>query len=68
MSWFVDVGNAYKDYQSFNASTLRASTGVSLHWQAPIGPLIISLAVPLRTQPGDSHYEERIQFTFGSQF
>ena len=68
VSWFVDVGNAYKDYQSFNASTLRASTGVSLHWQAPIGPLIISLAVPFRTQPGDSHYEERIQFTFGSQF
>ena len=68
VSWFVDVGNAYKNYQSFNASTLRASTGVSLHWQAPIGPLIISLAVPFRTQPGDSHYEERIQFTFGSQF
>ena len=68
VSWFVDVGNAYKDYQSFNASTLRASTGISLHWQAPIGPLIISLAVPFRTQADDSHYEERIQFTFGSQF
>jgi outer membrane protein insertion porin family len=65
---FTDVGNAYQSYQSFNASTLRASAGVSLHWQAPIGPLIISLAVPFRTQPSDSHYEERIQFTFGSQF
>ncbi|MEO6799036.1 MAG: outer membrane protein assembly factor BamA [Rhodanobacter sp.] len=68
VSVFTDVGNAYKDYQSFDASTLRASAGVSLHWQAPIGPLIISLAVPFRTQPSDSHYEERIQFTFGSQF
>jgi outer membrane protein insertion porin family len=68
VSWFVDTGNVYQNFQSFNASTLRASTGVSLHWQAPIGPLIISLAVPFRTQPGDSHYEERIQFTFGSQF
>jgi outer membrane protein insertion porin family len=68
VSIFTDVGNVYKNYQSFNASTLRASAGVSLHWQAPIGPLIISLAVPFRTQPGDSHYEERIQFTFGSQF
>jgi outer membrane protein insertion porin family len=68
VAWFVDVGNAYKDYQSFNASTLRASTGLSLHWQAPIGPLIISFAVPFRTQPSDGHYEERIQFTFGSQF
>ncbi|HUW52815.1 MAG TPA: outer membrane protein assembly factor BamA [Rhodanobacter sp.] len=68
VSVFVDAGNAYKDYQSFDAKTLRASYGVSLHWQAPIGPLIISLAVPFRTQPSDSHFEERIQFTFGSQF
>ncbi|MDE2308417.1 MAG: outer membrane protein assembly factor BamA [Xanthomonadaceae bacterium] len=68
VSVFMDVGNAYKDYQSFDAKTLRASAGVSLHWQAPIGPLIISLAMPFRTQPSDSHFEERIQFTFGSQF
>ncbi|HVC16655.1 MAG TPA: BamA/TamA family outer membrane protein, partial [Rhodanobacter sp.] len=68
VSVFMDVGNAYKDYQSFDTRTLRASAGVSLHWQAPIGPLIISLAVPFRTQPSDSHFEERIQFTFGSQF
>jgi outer membrane protein insertion porin family len=68
VSLFTDVGNVYKDYQSFDASTLRASAGVSLHWQAPIGPLIISLAVPFRSQAADSHYEERIQFTFGSQF
>jgi outer membrane protein assembly factor BamA len=44
VSWFVDVGNAYQSFSAFNASTLRASTGISLHWQAPIGPLIISLA------------------------
>jgi outer membrane protein insertion porin family len=68
LAWFVDTGNAYKNYQSFNASTLRASTGLSLQWQAPIGPLIISLAFPFRSQPEDSRYEERIQFTFGSQF
>jgi len=68
VSIFTDVGNAYQNIQSFNASTLRASAGISLHWQAPIGPLIISLAVPFRTQADDSHYEERIQFTFGSTF
>lgn len=65
---FADVGNVYKDYNSFDASTLRASVGVSLHWQAPIGPLIINFAVPVRDQPGDNHYEERIQFTFGNTF
>ncbi|KQX98845.1 outer membrane protein assembly factor BamA [Rhodanobacter sp. Root480] len=68
VSWFMDVGNAYKDYQSFDAKQLRASTGLSLQWQAPIGPLIISLAVPIRSQKEDHHYEERVQFTFGSQF
>ncbi len=68
VSWFVDVGNVYPTYSELHASTLRVSTGVSLHWQAPIGPLIINFAVPLRTQADDSHYEERIQFTFGSQF
>ena len=68
VSWFMDVGNAYKDYKSFDASELRASTGLSLQWQAPIGPLIISFAIPLRSKDVDRHYEERIQFTFGSQF
>jgi outer membrane protein insertion porin family len=68
VSLFMDVGNAYKDYQSFEAKDLRASAGISLHWKAPIGPLIISLATPIRSQPSDKHYEERIQFTFGSQF
>jgi len=68
VSLFMDVGNAYKNFQSFSAKQLDASYGISLHWRAPIGPLIISLAQPFRKQPGDSHYEERIQFTFGSQF
>lgn len=65
---FTDVGNVYKDYKSFDASKLRASYGVSLQWQAPIGPLVISYAIPFRDQPGDRHYEERFQFTFGSSF
>ncbi len=68
VSVFMDVGNAYQSFSTFSASTLRASAGISVHWQAPIGPLIISLAHPFRTQPDDSHYEEKIQFTFGSQF
>ena len=68
VSWFVDTGNAYSNWNTFSASTLRASTGLSLHWQSPMGPMIINFAMPFRTQPGDNHYEERIQFTFGSTF
>ncbi|GAB3783221.1 outer membrane protein assembly factor BamA [Dyella agri] len=68
VSWFVDTGNAYANWNSFSAKTLRASTGLSLHWQSPMGPMIINFALPFRTQPGDNYYEERIQFTFGSTF
>jgi outer membrane protein insertion porin family len=68
VSWFVDVGNVYSSYSTFSAADLRASTGLSLQWQAPIGPLIINFAIPFRAKDEDKHYEERIQFTFGSQF
>jgi outer membrane protein insertion porin family len=67
VSWFVDVGNVYESYSTFKASDLRASTGLSLQWQAPIGPLIINFAVPFRKQTDDNRFVERIQFTFGSQ-
>lgn len=68
VSLFTDVGNVFKDYDTFDAGKLRASYGVSLQWQAPIGPLVISYAVPFRTQPGDNHYIERFQFTYGTNF
>ncbi len=66
LSWFVDVGNVFKDYNSWSAKELRASTGLSFQWRAPIGPIIISIARPLRKRDGDD--TETIQFTFGPQF
>ncbi len=66
LSWFVDVGNVFKDYNSWSAKQLRVSTGLSFQWRAPIGPIIISIAKPLRRQAGDD--TETIQFTFGPQF
>ncbi|SFN48677.1 outer membrane protein assembly factor BamA [Dokdonella immobilis] len=66
LSWFVDVGNVFKDYNSWSAKELRASTGLSFQWRAPIGPIIISFSKPLRKKPGDE--TESIQFTFGPQF
>ncbi|HEX7340500.1 MAG TPA: outer membrane protein assembly factor BamA [Rhodanobacteraceae bacterium] len=65
---FTDFGNVYKDYQSFNASTLRASYGLSLQWQSPMGPLLLSYAIPYREQPNDRHFEERFQITVGNTF
>ena len=66
ISAFVDVGNVYKTYNDFDAGELRASTGLALQWQAPVGPITVNLARPIRKKEGDR--TETIQFSFGTQF
>jgi outer membrane protein insertion porin family len=78
VSLFVDAGNVFKNnlcntaipdcnrYNSFSAGELRASAGLSFQWRAPIGPIVINFAKPLRKKPGDD--TELIQFTFGNTF
>jgi len=63
---FIDVGNVYKDFDSFDSELLRASAGISVTWQAPIGPIIMNFAYPLKEQEGDK--TESIQFSFGTTF
>ncbi|MDR2873041.1 MAG: outer membrane protein assembly factor BamA [Xanthomonadaceae bacterium] len=66
VSAFVDFGNVFNGYDNFKANELRASTGVALLWRAPVGPISISYAFPLKKK---SHDEiERLQFTFGGAF
>ncbi len=66
LAWFVDVGNVFQDIDAFDTDLVRASTGISLTWQAPIGPIIINLATPLRKRDGDD--TQALQFTFGQVF
>ncbi len=66
ISTFVDFGNVYAKPGDVTFSTMRASVGVALQWRAPIGPIIISFAEPIRKQLGDQ--PEHLQFTFGSSF
>jgi len=66
LSAFVDVGNVYLGYDDWEAKTLRISTGLSLTWQSPMGPIAISYAVPLQYERSDRL--ERLQFTFGGTF
>lgn len=68
LSLFADVGNVFAGYNSFEAKDLRASVGISLQWIAPVGPIVINLAQPIRDKPGDKPYEERLQFYFGRTF
>ena len=78
MSMFVDVGNVFDNnlctrtlvnctaYDHFSVSELRASAGISFQWQAPVGPIVINLATPIRKKPGDE--TELLQFSFGNTF
>lgn len=66
VSAFVDFGNVFTNADAFDANELRVSTGVSLLWRAPVGPISISYAYPLRSEDGDDI--ERLQFTFGGAF
>ena len=78
VSAFVDFGNVFSDVDAFDAGELRASAGVALLWRAPVGPISISYAYPLRKKDairdddGDILVEgdeiERLQFTFGGSF
>ena len=56
----------FKDASAFDAGELRASAGVALLWRAPVGPISISYASPLRSEPDDEI--EHLQFTFGGSF
>jgi outer membrane protein insertion porin family len=63
---FIDTGYVYENISAFEASKLRGSFGLSVTWEAPIGPIVISYAFPFRDQPGDR--TEDLQFSFGTTF
>ena len=60
---FVDAGVADETYAF---GQLRVGTGLSVLWVSPFGPIKMSAAQPVRSQPADK--KQRFQFTFGSQF
>lgn len=73
LAWFVDVGQVYDTVEkqslidpllSRNPNGVRFSTGLSLTWISPMGPLLFSLATPLNKHEGDK--VQYFAFTFGS--
>ena len=60
---FVDAGVADETYAF---GQLRVGTGLSVLWVSPVGPIKMSAAQRVRSQPGDM--KQQFQFTFGSQF
>lgn len=60
---FMDTGMISN---KFDASAFRYSSGVSLFWSSPFGPLKISMAAPLNAKTTDR--KQVFQFTFGGAF
>lgn len=70
-SVIFDFGNVWSrdlplDQQGTNSGPLRYSTGVSLDWRSPFGPISFSIAKALKVLPGDR--TELFQFTIASGF
>jgi len=63
---FVDTGYVYENISAFEADKMRGSFGLSVTWEAPIGPIVISYAFPFNDRPGDQ--TEDLQFSFGTTF
>jgi outer membrane protein insertion porin family len=66
LSAFVDAGNVYGPGEDFDSGTLRISTGLGATWLSPLGPLTVSVAVPLRDEPQDDL--QAFQFAIGTVF
>ncbi len=61
---FVDAGNVYNSDEGVELDQLRYSTGLSMVWMTPVGPLTFSYAWPLNEKDGDE--VEHFQFTLGT--
>ena len=67
-SLFLDTANVFGvDYDSsLDSNKIRSSTGLSIDWFTPIGPLSISFATPISKADGDE--TETFRFRLGTTF
>lgn len=63
---FVDGGMVFGKEEAVDLGQLRYSSGLSLSWFSPIGPLKFSIAAPLNKKDGDK--TEAFQFQMGTAF
>ncbi len=67
---FIDAGSAggtpFSGPDLFDSTSLRASTGVGLTWESPLGPLGIDLGFPFLKEGRDK--TETLRVNFGTRF
>jgi len=63
---FFDVGNVWGPGEKIKGSDLRASTGLAVSWDSPVGPLRFSFGAPIKSKTDDKI--ERFQFQLGKIF
>lgn len=61
---FMDAGMVYGSGESIDFGEIRVSAGLSFSWFSPVGPLIVSYAVPLNEKEGDD--VEEFQLSLGT--
>jgi len=65
---FFDIGQVWTDLpgQSLSDLQLRYSVGVLFNWNSPFGPITLTYAQPMNTQPTDQI--QKFQFALGHSF
>ena len=68
---FADAGNVFVQgtpvaLAGTGGGPIRYSSGVSVEWRSPFGPLAFSVAAPLNKQPTDR--DQYFQFSLSSSF
>ena len=64
-SVFFDFGSLYNTYgEDQDSEPVRTSAGTTLQWYSPLGPLVLSLGVPITKSEDDR--EEIFQFSIGA--
>ena len=66
LATFLDAGNVWGEDERVRWQDLRASVGIAISWDSPVGPLRFSFAQPIKQRPED--HIERLQFQLGKIF
>jgi outer membrane protein insertion porin family len=66
LATFLDAGMVWGEDEKMRLGDLRASVGIAISWDSPVGPLRFSFGTPIRKKGDDKI--ERFQFQLGRIF